>query len=97
MDGMSELPDLELRIEELVLHGFHPGDRDAIAAAVESELTVLLAGDVLSGPLGAIDMESASIEVPRDVTPQAVGRQIARAIHGGLTSAGPPSPPGPPR
>lgn len=32
---------LDLRIDELVLHGFRPGDRYAIAAALEQELTRL--------------------------------------------------------
>ena len=36
-------PDIELDIDELVLHGFAPGDRAGIAGAVQSELTRLFA------------------------------------------------------
>ena len=35
--------NIELHIEELVLHGFSPGDRYRIGEAVEQELTRLLA------------------------------------------------------
>ena len=35
--------NIELNIEELVLHGFSPGDRYGIGEAVERELTRLLA------------------------------------------------------
>ena len=33
--------NIELHIEELVLHGFSPRDRDAIGEAVQRELTRL--------------------------------------------------------
>ena len=36
---------VEVHIEELVLHGFAPGDRAGIAAAVERELARLLVRD----------------------------------------------------
>ena len=39
---MGVKPNVELHIEELVLHGFEPGDRDQIAQAVERELARLL-------------------------------------------------------
>ena len=40
---MGMRPDIEITIDELVLHGFHPGDKRRIARAVETELGRLMA------------------------------------------------------
>jgi hypothetical protein len=39
---MKPRPSINLHIEELVLHGFAPGDRHRISEAVEQELTRLI-------------------------------------------------------
>ena len=79
---------IELRIEELVLHGFAPGDRYRIAEAVERELSRLLAdqgvleslergGGIASVDGGAFDMTPGS-------RAEAIGAQVAKAVYGGL-------------
>jgi len=82
-------PDLELHIEELVLHGFAPEDRDRLGEALRQELTRLLA------ERGVPPSFTQRREVERlnagvfaaapGATPQVLGHQVARAIHGGLT------------
>ena len=82
-------PDIELHIEELVLHGFGPADRDAIGDAVRRELSRLLAeGEVPAA--WACDsqtpaLDGGSFEAAPGPTPDTVGTQIAQALHGGLT------------
>ena len=41
--GWHEAGNIELHIEELVLHGFEPGDRHRIGEAIERELARLFA------------------------------------------------------
>jgi len=80
--------NIELHIEELVLHGFEPGDRHRIGEAVQRELTRLF------GELGAParlfhDVESrrvdaGSFEVAREMRGETIGVQVAQAVYGGL-------------
>ena len=86
-----DTPSCVLRIDELVLHGFQAGDRDAIADAVTHELGRLLgeAGTEQALRLRetrGVDhrLDAGSFVVPSDATPHAVGVQVARAIHRGL-------------
>jgi len=84
---------VELHIDELVLHGFAAGDRYGIAEAVELELSRLLVAQF--AVQGVPRSFAKSSEQPRldagafNVAPQssadAVGSQIAHAVHGGLT------------
>jgi len=86
-------PNINLHIEELVLHNFAPNDRYAIADAVERELSRLLATDFTTVEIPPALGDSSSR--PRvdagnfKVTPGAggdsIGAQIALAVHGGLT------------
>ena len=80
--------EIDLHIEELVLHGFPPGDRNAIAEALRVELARLLAqhgvppslatgGEMPHADAGAFDLRPGT---RADV----LGAQIAGAIHGGL-------------
>ena len=46
------MPDIELDIDELVLHGFAPGDGDQIGAAIRRELARLFAEQGLPAGLG---------------------------------------------
>jgi hypothetical protein len=76
---------VNVRIDELVLHGFDPRDRLAIGAAVERELARLMASEGDPGRLAGADrVDGGSFGVARDTAPGAVGVKIARAIHGGL-------------
>jgi hypothetical protein len=81
-------PAVDLHIEELVLHGFPPGDRFPIGDSVESELAMLLAGQgspewfADGGEVEEVDAGSFRAE-PR-ARPRTIGTQIARAVYGGL-------------
>jgi hypothetical protein len=79
--------NIELNIEELVLHGFSPGDRHSIGEAVERELTRLLADRGVPQSLergGEIaNMDGGAFEVA-DSRAQVVGAQVAKAVYGGL-------------
>jgi hypothetical protein len=83
--------NVELHIEELVLHGFDPRDRHGIADAVQQELARLVAerglsairapGDVARLDGGTIELDAARGSV--------AGAPIARAVHSTLTSGEP--------
>lgn len=80
--------NIDLHIEELVLHGFEPDDRHRIGRVFEHELGRLVA------ERGAPPSLARSGEVPRldggsfEAKPgsgaQAIGVQVARAVYGGL-------------
>jgi hypothetical protein len=83
-------PRVEVELGELVLHGFPSGaDGDAIAAAVRAELASLLG----AGPLpagwtsgrGAAAPAGVEVGIPRGAGAEAMGAQIARAIHAGVS------------
>jgi hypothetical protein len=80
--------NIELHIDELVLHGFNSTDRMVIAAAVERTLMRLLVERGLpptlqqSGALAQLDGGSFTVTPHRN--PEAIGAQVARAIYEGL-------------
>lgn len=77
---------IELIIDELVLHGFAPGDRHAIGDAVQAHLESLLATDP-NVPAHNISIDSLApqrVVLGPGVKGGAIGSQIAHAIHGGL-------------
>jgi hypothetical protein len=80
--------NVELHIEELVLHGFSPGDRYRIAGAVEVELARLIAEQGLSPQFvhsAEVDrIDAGGFEMAPDSRGEAVGGQIAQSVHGGL-------------
>ena len=80
--------NIELNIEELVLHGFSPGDRYRIGEAVEQELTKLLADRGVPQSLErnreVANMDGGAFEVAPGSRPQVVGAQVAKAVYGGL-------------
>jgi len=73
-----------VHIEELVLHGFAPGDRHRIAAAVESELARLMSEGGLpglqGGPLTLDRINGGAFKVKAGAKPQTAGADIARAV-----------------
>ena len=79
---------IELNIDELVLHGFAPGDRHRIGEAVERELTRLLTDRGVPQSLergGEIaSMDGGAFEVAPGSRAQVVGAQVAKAVYGGL-------------
>ena len=79
---------VKLHIGELVLHGFEPGDRAALGAALETELARLLAaGDLESlaraGQVARLD--GGAFEMPAHSNPEVAGTRLARAVYDGLT------------
>ena len=83
---MKPQSDIHLHIEELVLHGFAPGDRQRIGEAVERELTRLIAAQPLSQKQNvSMDrVDGGSFHMQINARPASVGEQIAGAIHGGI-------------
>lgn len=75
---------VEVRIEELVLHGFAPGDRHAIADAVQVELARLMqAGALLvrgQNELAFKRMDAGAFQVKRGSKAESSGTQIARSV-----------------
>jgi hypothetical protein len=79
---------IDLHIEELVLDGFPPGDRHRIGAALERELTRLLAERGV--PAGwerggeAPQLNGGSFEAKPGARPERVGAQIAQSVFRGM-------------
>ncbi len=83
--GLSR--NVELHIEELVLHGFDPRDRHAIADAVQQELTRLVAEQGLSAvqePAEVPRLDGGTIEL-NATRGSGSGVPIARAVHSTLS------------
>ena len=80
--------EIEVRIEELVLHGFEPRDRHSIAEAIERSLACFLAEkDLAVAFLRNAELsvlEGRTFKVASDRDPEGIGAGIARAVHGGL-------------
>ena len=85
--GMRE--NLELHIDELILHGFPQGDLHRIGSAVENELARLLEESGIPESLttrgGAENIDAGAFEVSGNSMPDAVGSQVARAVYRGLS------------
>lgn len=80
--------NVELRIEELVLHGFPPGDRRRICAAVERELSRLFAerGVPPSVARGGDTphLDAGAFEMLEGAGPAVIGTRVAQTVYGGL-------------
>lgn len=85
--------NINFHIEELVLHGFEPGDRHTIADAVEQELSRLLtehfaesgSSSLWTSSTDAARLDAGAFQVGARSQPNSIGTQIAQAVHGGLT------------
>jgi hypothetical protein len=86
-------PSLELRIDELVLHGFSRGDRRRIGEAVEHELTRLLAGSIGLQPWLAsrevARVDGGVFEVASNARPEMIGVRVAQMVYEQLAQAPP--------
>ncbi len=80
--------NIELHIEELVLHGFAGSDHQNIGEAVERELSRLFAEKGVPPSLvdgGRIDnLDGGAFEVMPGSRTEVVGAGVARAVYGGL-------------
>lgn len=82
-------PNVELYIDELVLHGFPPGDHHRIGDAVERELIRLFAEQGISPSLGqdseVARLDSGAFEAKPGLGTEAIGIQVAQTVHWGLS------------
>jgi len=80
--------DIELHIEELVLNGLPYVDRHRFGAAVQRELTRLIAERGLPRSLqqdGVISrIDGGGFEVAPGSTERAIAGQVARSVYGGF-------------
>jgi len=79
---------VEVHIEELVLHGFAPGDRHAIAEAVQRELAQLIGESQLplshGNPVALKQIDAGAFQVKAGSKPESSGTQIARSVLSGM-------------
>jgi hypothetical protein len=84
-------PSVHLHIEEVVLHGFAPGDRRAIQETMQTELTTLLAERGLPKALTQSGertrLDAGEFQLAAQVRAEVAGRQIARALYEGFRAA----------
>jgi hypothetical protein len=87
-DGGQYGRPVEIRIEELVLHGFAPGDRHRIARAVQRELARRFrqggVPESASDSSALASIEAGAIHIPQGVAPWTAGTRIGAAIYRGL-------------
>jgi hypothetical protein len=89
MDRRGMKPaNIEVNIEELVLHGFSPGDRYRIAEALEGELARLLANQGLPSRLAkggdADRLDGKEFNLRQGSRAESIGAQVARSVYGGM-------------
>lgn len=81
-------PDIEMRIDELVLHGFSPGDRYRISEAAERELMRLFAEQGKAPQLSqrgeVAHVDGGAFEMSRSANPETTGTQIAQSVYGAV-------------
>ncbi len=80
--------NIELNIDDLVLHGFAYGDRYLIGTAIERELARLFAERGTPSSLAASGdisrLDGGAFEVTPGAKPAAIGAQVAQTVYGGL-------------
>ena len=80
--------NVELHIEELVLHGFAPGDRYRIGEAVELELQRLLAEqgapNLFDGNVELARIDAGAFNVEPNTKSELIGAQVAQAVYEGM-------------
>jgi len=76
---------LELRVDELVLHGFAPGDRYRISEAVERELDRLFTERGVSPTLNQESeteyLDGGAFELKPNLGAEAIGVQVAQTVY----------------
>ncbi len=81
-------PDIELVIDELVLHGFERGDRYRIGQAIQQELTTLLSGPENLTSFGVsqeiAQVDAGSVRLSQGAAPSEIGSQVAQSVYRGI-------------
>ena len=87
-DGGQYRRPVEIHIEELVLHGFDPGDRHRIARAVQRELAKRFRQggipESVSDSSALASIDAGAIHIPQGAAPWNAGARIGAAIYRGL-------------
>ena len=77
--------NIELHIEELILHGFPPSDRYRIAEAVELELTRLFTEQGISPALTRggefARLDGGTFNIAPSSKAQVIGSQVAQSVY----------------
>lgn len=85
---MKKRYNIELHIEELVLHGFSPADRDAIGAAIQGELARLFAERGIHPTLQrgheVEKVDGGALTLRPRAKAASIGTQVAHSVYGGL-------------
>lgn len=85
---MGVEPNIEVHIENLVLHGFELRHRREIGRVVQVELTRLLNARGIAPALAkgaeVARLNGGSFDLAADASPKQIGAHIAKAVHGGL-------------
>jgi hypothetical protein len=80
--------NIELDIDELVLHGVALKDRILVGDAVQRELTRLLerrgVPRILEQGGDVPELQGAALHLSHDTSPRALGREIATSVYGSL-------------
>ena len=76
--------DIELNIEQLVLHGFDPADRIRIANAIQEELTALFTTQGVSNFLSQGSdlpiLSGGTFQTPISATASSLGIEVAGSV-----------------
>lgn len=75
---------IDLRIDELVLHGFSRSDQARISEAIQVELRRLLGERRFTGDIDIARLDGGSFTARRGMRPEQVGIEVARAIMKGM-------------
>jgi hypothetical protein len=87
--GEATSPSIEVRIEELFLHGFAMGDRFRISDALECGLAQLIAEQGVpvlrpATPVTIERLDGGAFTVALGSKAQAIGNRVAQAVYRGL-------------
>lgn len=81
--------NIELHINELVLHGFSPGDRRRIGEAVRQELLRQFSErgipDALTRQGDISRLNAGSLQMGHGAKPEKIGMQVAQAVYGSVS------------
>ena len=85
MDTPTRRGAIDLRIDELILHGFAAKDRHRIAASMQSELSRLITqGDSARMPATSVQVDcidAGSFSLDPAAGPNHIGRTVAQRVY----------------
>lgn len=78
-------PSVEIHIEELILRGFAANDHLQIGAAIEQELSRLIAQQGIqclrTAPANLDRLDAGTFQLAANARPQAVGQHVAQRVY----------------